>query len=283
MTDEIRIRVMIPFCEEENVLCCFGALPKQKLALRENYMQALMKEIVTSAGDHEGQTVRSIHLTGGVISSVEGRSLDALLTLLESCYRITPETELVLDAMPGEVNIPTVRGCEKHNAAAINLMVFSDDARVRIPAGLSPETEGVDQTNYVMYSVGWQHRCITLSPGMPYNTDITWKKTLGKLSAWKPEWVYLLDAPQGDPEVTETQRTSAEEYLRALGYEKLGRVFSRNGRTLRCFEPETEAVEELGFGLGAYSVIEGIRCRNTQSLTRYILYADRPDQLLTLC
>ena len=95
--------------------------------------------------------------------------------------------------------------------------------------------------------------------------------------------IYLLDAPQGDSEVTETQRTSAEEYLRALGYEKLGGVFSRNGRTLHCFEPETEAVEELGFGLGAYSVIEGIRCRNTQSLTRYILYADQPDQLLTLC
>lgn len=276
----VRISVQIPFCFYQCAFCPYGSIPGQPQAVRSAYMRALVREIVAGAADFEGQVVDSVHLTGGLIAAVEGQELDAVLTAIRSAYTLAPDAQIVLNSYPGMVNVPTVRGCQKHGVTAVDVELFTINAQERAAAGLEGGVEDMDLTQYVLFSTGYSGLAITLLYGMEKQTELMMRKTLGRAVAYAPRYISVLPCGDASP-VTDKggdYAALAEEYLTQQGYTRYapGR-YAKGALPLRCYMPEMENIDYVGFGLGARSRIDGIRCRNTLVLSEYIAHPDEPE------
>lgn len=275
----VRIAVNIPFCFYQCSFCPHGSLPGQSAATRRAYMRALAAEIKASAPDFERQRVESIHLTGGISAAVEGQELDAVLTVLRTHYALAPDVQIVLNAYPGTVNVPTVRGCQKHGVTAIDVELFSINPRERAACGLDGGVDDMDMTQYVLFSTGFSGLALTLLYGMPGQTELLLRKTLGRAAAYSPRYLSLLPCGDASP-ITDRGndcRVLADAYLVEQGYTRYapGR-YAKGAPPLRCFLPEGEDTDIAGFGLGARSRLGGMACRNTLVLSEYIAHADDP-------
>ena len=56
-------------------------------------VQALLREIEAGAPEFDGQSVRSVHLTGGVSAAVDGQDIDAVLTALHRHFTFAPDAQ----------------------------------------------------------------------------------------------------------------------------------------------------------------------------------------------
>ena len=312
MNSIVRISIQIPFCFYACKGCPHGSLPSQPPAVRHAYMEALTREVRLLAPDFEGQTADSIHLTGGIMAAVDGHDLDALLRVLEECYTLSPDRQIVLNVHPGTVNIPTVNGCKAHRVTAMDAELFSVGSRERKAAGLQLNADSMDLTDYVWYSAGFAGKAITICYGMPGQTMLTFRKTLGKAMQYRAPYLSLLpwgecgeDTAPGRPAgsapggmtsaaVSTGEKSSegldctealeyAQEYLKSQGYSAYapGR-FSKDSSPLRCFLPWEDGIDYIGFGLGAVSRLDGIRCRNTRVLSKYIAHSGEPAMITTV-
>lgn len=275
----VRISVHIPFCFYQCSFCPYGSIPGQSQATRSAYMRALVREIAACAPDYKGQVVDSIHLTGGIMCTVDGPELDAVLTTIRSCYTLASDVQIVLNTYPGTVNIPTVRGCQKHDVTAIDIELFSINGRERSACGLEGGPEDMDLTQYVLFSTGFSGLAVTLLYGMPNQTELLFRKTLGRTASYSPRYISLLPCGSVSP-ISDTgsdYRILADNYLRTQGYVRYaeGR-YAKDALPLRCYMPQAEVIDYAGFGLGARSTLDGMHLRNTLVLSEYIAHSDAP-------
>ena len=275
MNTTARLTIRVPFCFYECRFCPQGAISGQHPDTKHAYMAALLKELAAGAEDCAGQRVDSVHITGGIIAAADGHDLDALLTLVRSAYPLTEDCQIVLNAYPGTVNVPTVRGAMKHHVTAIDCEVFTADGRDRLRAGLSGDSEAMGLTHYVYLNTGFNGAATTLLCGLPGQTEISFRKSLGMTVSCAPRYISVLPCP--GTEGNAAMAAHAEKYLTENGYTRYaeGR-YARGAAPLRCYLPEEDNVDYPGFGLGACSRIDGIRCRNTQVLSEYIAHSDDP-------
>lgn len=280
----VEITVRIPFCISDGcTICPHGSLTGQPSATWHAYMQALLREIEAGAPEFAGQSVRSVHLTGGVSAAVDGQDIDAVLTALHRHFAFAPDAQTVITAYPGAVNVPTVRGCQKHHVTAIDVELFSVNPRERSACGLAGSVEDMDLTQYVLFSTGFSGLSVTLLYGMPGQTELMLRKSLGRAAGYEPRYLSVLPCGDASP-VTDTgsdARVLADAYLAQQGYTCYapGR-YARGAEPLRCFLPPADDADAVGFGLGAYTRIDGLTCRNTLVLSEYIAHADEPEVIL---
>ena len=135
----------------------------------------------------------------------------------------------------------------------------------------------------MLFSTGFPGLTITLLYGMPGQTELMLRKSLGRAAAYAPRYLSVLPCAGASP-LTDTgsdARALADAYLTQQGYACYapGR-YARNAAPLRCFLPPTDDVDAVGFGLGAYTRIDGMACRNTLVLSEYIAHADEPEAIL---
>ena len=280
----VEITVRIPFCISDGcVICPHGSLTGQSAATRHAYMQALLREIEAGAPEFDGQSVRSVHLTGGVSAAVDGQDIDAVLTALHRHFTFAPDAQTVITAYPGAVNVPTVRGCQKHHITAIDVELFSVNPRERSACGLSGSVEDMDLTQYVLFSTGFSGLSVTLLYGMPGQTELMLRKSLGRAAGYAPRYLSVLPCGDASPvlDTGSDARALADAYLTQQGYACYapGR-YARGAEPLRCFLPPSDDADAVGFGLGAYTRIDSLTCRNTLVLSEYIAHADEPEVIL---
>ena len=280
----VEITVRIPFCISDGcTICPHGSLTGQSAATRHAYMQALLREIEAGAPEFDGQSVRSVHLTGGVSAAVDGQDIDAVLTALHRHFTFAPDAQTVITAYPGAVNVPTVRGCQKHHITAIDVELFSVNPRERSACGLSGSVEDMDLTQYVLFSTGFSGLSVTLLYGMPGQTELMLRKSLGRAAGYAPRYLSVLPCGDASPvlDTGSDARALADAYLTQQGYACYapGR-YARGAEPLRCFLPPSDDADAVGFGLGAYTRIDSLTCRNTLVLSEYIAHADEPEVIL---
>ena len=280
----VEITVRIPFCISDGcAICPHGSLTGQSAATRHAYMQALLREIASGAPEFDGQSVRSVHLTGGVSAAVDGQDIDAVLTALHRHFTFAPDAQTVITAYPGAVNVPTVRGCQKHHVTAIDVELFSVNPRERSACGLAGSVEDMDLTQYVLFSTGFSGLSVTLLYGMPGQTELMLRKSLGRAAGYAPRYLSVLPCGDASPvlDTGSDARALADAYLTQQGYTCYapGR-YARGAEPLRCFLPPSDDADAVGFGLGAYTRIDGLTCRNTLVLSEYIAHADEPEVIL---
>src|SRR5882757_3407046 len=96
------IYLHIPFCKKACHYCNFHF--STSLSLKNDFTEALLKEMVLRQNYLQDETVETIYFGGGTPSLLEQPELEAILGRLRRLYNIHPQAEYTLEANPDDIS-----------------------------------------------------------------------------------------------------------------------------------------------------------------------------------
>jgi oxygen-independent coproporphyrinogen-3 oxidase len=274
----------IPFCSAICNYCNFnrGLFDAD---LKERYVAALLREIMTSG---DGSQADTIYFGGGTPSLLEPAEIHRLTEACRHRYAVTADAEITMEANPETV---TTARLAEYRQAGINRLSFGvqsfrDDELQRL-SRLHGATRARDAYAEAR-AAGFDNVSLDLMMWLPAQRVDHWLQSVDAAIALAPEHLslYLLEvypnAPlrdemaraqwsQAPDEDAEKMYLTAMERLEAAGlmqYE-ISNV-ARPGRESRHNLKYWSDGEWLGFGCGAHSTSAGARWKNVSSTEDYV-------------
>src|ERR1700741_1504058 len=188
----------IPFCSSRCSYCDFATrLYKDDLA--ERYVHALVTEIRTSR--YAGDKVNTIYFGGGTPSLLAPSQLDLVLTTLNDCFEIDPQSEITLEINPGSVNDEKLRAFRDLgvNRASFGAQTFDDAELAKL--GRSHTSADTLNTFASLRRAGFENVSFDLIAGLPGQTLLGWERNIRQALELSPEHLsfYLLEVHSGTP------------------------------------------------------------------------------------
>lgn len=299
------IYLHIPFCVRKCLYCDFLSFPAGE-EMREAYVRALLAEIGAQAPLYGGYEVETVFFGGGTPSLLEERQMDALLEKLASCFCFRPGNEeagegaeITVEANPGTVSFGKLRSYRRSGVNRLSIGLQSARAEELKALGR------IHTWQDFLDSYGWARKAgfsninVDLMSALPGQTIAAWADTLERVAALEPEHLsaYSLMIEEGTPFYEKYGRKGAEDasvpplpdeeeerqmyvrtkdYLEKRGYRRYEiSNYARPGYACRhntaCWKREDYA----GFGLGAASLRENVRWKNTSDFFAYLKQSAR--------
>ena len=284
---ELEVYIHIPFCAKKCNYCDFLSFPKSS-ELQESYIRRLCGEIKASANLFAERPVSSVFIGGGTPSLLDPYLITELMETLRSAIRVLPDAEITIECNPGS----TLRHkFAKYREAGIN----------RLSIGLQSANNEELKTLGRIHSFeeflkcyqgarmeGFDNINVDLISCFPTQTPESWKKTLKTVLMLKPEHVsvYNLQLEEGTPFCESvnagTMALPPEEIMteidsitsRLMAQSKYSRYeisnYAKPGKESRHNLGYWTGRDYIGFGLGASSLINGVRFKNGTSFEKYL-------------
>lgn len=253
-------------------------------------MQALLQEIQGRAKEYEAYRVSTVFIGGGTPSVVNPQWIERLLDTLRSCYRISPEAEITMEANPGTIDAASLAIYYRAGINRLSLGLQSTwDQELRALGRIHTWQQFLDAYEAAV-TAGFHHINVDLMSGLPGQTPITYETTLRRVAELSPPpehiSAYSLIVEEGTPYA---ERYAAGELL--LPQEETERkLYELTGRILQEYGYERYEISNyakagcgcrhnigywtrenyLGFGIGAASMVENVRFQNGKGLQQYI-------------
>src|SRR5688500_17688713 len=96
------IYLHIPFCKQACHYCNFHF--STSLTLTDEFLAALLKEVVLRKNDADGQLVETVYFGGGTPSLLTQQELGTIMNQLLKHYNISPSAEVTFEANPDDIN-----------------------------------------------------------------------------------------------------------------------------------------------------------------------------------
>ena len=119
--------IHIPFCKSKCGYCGFYSLPSVKL--KEQFLEALGKEIVLRKDYLDGKTINTIYFGGGTPSLLSVTEIDDLLHRINDHYPVASNAEITLEANPDTLSPEYLEGLRNLgvNRLSIGIQSFFDN------------------------------------------------------------------------------------------------------------------------------------------------------------
>lgn len=280
----------IPFCLRKCGYCDFCSYPS-RLADREAYVQALLREIRAYAPRVVEREIDTVYFGGGTPSLLSVGQIATVLNELHSniAYRLWGGAEITLEVNPATVTPQTLTAYRQMgiNRLSIGVQSFHDGelaalGRLHTAADARACVEAARQA-------GFDNISIDLMYGIPHQTLDSFTESLKAAIALAPEHVsaYSLKVEEGTPfaqlgdglplpdEDTEfAMYETCVSLLGEAGYEhyevsNYARPHHRSRHNLHYWRGE----EYVGFGVAAHSYFEGYRYGCDRDLDAYLARA----------
>ena len=297
MKKELEIYIHIPFCVQKCKYCDFLSGPATS-EIKQQYMEALCREITGKSADYKEYQVTSVFIGGGTPSCVDPQWIEMLMQLVRDNYDLSAEAEITIEMNPGTVDKVSL---EIYYHAGINRLSMglqsarSDELAV---LGRIHSYEQFLEAYFTARKIGFLNINVDIMSGLPGQILEDYLETLSKVTELDPppEHVsaYSLIVEEGTPfyeayerdELNlpdeETDRSMYEytrTFLQQKGYERYEiSNYAKKGFECRHNIGYWERKNYVGFGIGAASLVENVRFRNDNSLDRYI---QRPCESVT--
>jgi putative oxygen-independent coproporphyrinogen III oxidase len=268
------IYVHIPFCRHRCHYCDFNTYEGLE-GLHGAYVDALVLQI--ESAEMGSGAASSVFFGGGTPTLLTSKDLGRVLEAVDARLGIAEGAEITIEANPETVDVQTFKELLQvgFNRVSIGIQSLSDrvlrglgrthSAEVALTALRNARAAGIDDVNG------------DLIFGSPWETDMEWEETLGRLVAERPTHVsaYALTVEEGtplstlvatgrvpdvDPDVQAARYGVAETVLEAAGYRRyevsnwaLEERWSRHNVLYWC------AGDYAGFGAGAHGHVAGRR------------------------
>jgi oxygen-independent coproporphyrinogen-3 oxidase len=124
------IYLHIPFCRQACHYCNFHF--STSLARKNDFISALLKEIVTRKDYLEGEAVETVYFGGGTPSLLTAEEIKSILDGLRSVFSIVPEAEITLEANPDDITTTRLRSWRQAGVNRLSIGVqsfFEEDLR----------------------------------------------------------------------------------------------------------------------------------------------------------
>lgn len=290
---ELELYFHIPFCVKKCLYCDFLSAPADA-GTRETYMKALLAEVEKKAGGYRDYRVSSVFVGGGTPSVVEPLWIRRLLETVRERFIVSEDAEITVEVNPGTVDRDAL---SQYRQAGVNRLSIglqsADDGELRA-LGRIHTYEQFLATYDAAVSSGFVNINVDLMSALPGQSLDSYRRTLEKVLALEPRPVhisaYSLILEEGTPlyrMAQEGRLNLPDEDTDREMYHETKRILSQAGYIR--YEISNYAIEGfscrhncgywtrrdyLGFGVGAASLFNNIRYKNTCDINRYIADAE---------
>lgn len=280
--------IHIPFCVKKCNYCDFLSAPANK-QVQMAYMETLQKEIEEKATEYKEYCVDTIFVGGGTPSSVSYESIVSLMETVKEHFVLLEDCEVTMECNPGTV---TKEALLAYAAAGINRLSIglqTTDDNLLKELGRIHTYEQFLETYEWAREAGFSNINVDIMSGLPNQTLEQYEETLCKILELSVEHIssYSLIVEEGTPfyKLYEEDKLSlpSEETERQMYY-RTGEILKEAGfnryeisnyakEGYECRHNVRYWVREnyLGLGLGASSMVENTRFKNTEWLDEYLL------------
>lgn len=294
---ELEIYIHIPFCVKKCAYCDFLSSPQNE-ETREKYVSKLLEEIYAHESHKDAiqqYTVSTIFLGGGTPSILEASQIIKIFEVLRCVFDISEDAEITIEANPGTV---TAEKLQAYKQCGINRISFglqsANNEELKLLGRIHTYEEFLESFRLAR-ECGFDNINVDLISAIPKQTVMSWEETLQRVIALNPEHIsaYSLIVEEGTPFAKmygegcpgeydlpseEDERAiyyRTEELLEKAGYHRYEiSNYAKEGRECRHNLGYWERREYLGIGLGAASLVDNTRFKNTDELLSYLEHAD---------
>lgn len=290
---ELEIYIHIPFCVKKCAYCDFLSGPQDEKTI-ERYVSSLLEEIRTHASSERftlDYEVTTIFLGGGTPSVLNTSQIQRIFEILKTSFKISQDAEITIEANPGTV---TVEKLQVYKQCGINRISFglqsTNNEELKLLGRIHTYEEFLESYQFAR-ECGFDNINVDLISAIPKQTLTSWEATLERVIALEPEHIsaYSLIVEEGTPFAKmygggcpgehdlpseEEERAiyyKTEELLSGAGYHRYEiSNYAKEGKECRHNLGYWERKEYLGIGLGAASLLNETRYKNTDDLSFYL-------------
>lgn len=291
---ELELYLHIPFCIRKCKYCDFLSAPAT-VQERQKYVESLCRNIRAYSAPAKAYNVVSIFMGGGTPSVLESEQIGAIFQAVFETFRVDESAEITMEMNPGTVTEEKMRACKKAGINRLSIGLQStNNHELRVLGRIHTYEDFID--TYVMVrKAGFENVNIDLMSALPGQTEESYEDTLRTVAELAPEHIsaYSLiieegtlfydlygenggdcnpgereSLPDEDTERLMYRRTS--EILREYGYQRYEiSNYAMQGYECRHNLGYWERKEYLGIGIGAASLMNETRWKETESLAEY--------------
>lgn len=282
---KLAIYIHIPFCVRKCLYCDFLSAPASD-ETREQYVQALCREIREERKSYVNYKIETIFLGGGTPSLLSGEQLDRILGTVFDAYQVADDCEISMEVNPGTVTKEKLKAYKRAGVNRLSIGMQSAVEEELQSLGRIHSSEDAFDTYELAIKTGFNNINIDLMSAIPGQTIESWKESLKRILDLEPApahvSAYSLIIEEGTPffENTPTlpdEDTEREMYkitndiLSEAGYLRYEiSNYAKPGFACRHNCTYWERGSYAGFGIGAASLVEQVRFSNTRNLKDYL-------------
>ena len=295
---KLGLYIHIPFCQKKCNYCDFLSAPANK-QVQIAYMDILQKEIKEKSIEYKEYCVDTVFIGGGTPTCVPYETIVHTMNTVKASFFLTDDCEITMECNPGTV---TKEALENYRTAGINRLSIglqSTDNAILKELGRIHTFEQFLETFKWAREAGFANINVDLMSGLPNQTLEQYEESLLEVLKLDVEHIssYSLIVEEGTPfyKLYEEDKLSLpdEETERNMYYltkEKLLAAgllryeisnYAKEGYECKHNVRYWVRDDYLGLGLGASSMVDNVRFKNTEWLDEYLTdnkYMEKTDE-----
>ncbi len=255
-------------------------------------MEALRREIQYESARYVDYSIESVFFGGGTPSILEASEIARVLDCLRKYYKFNCDVEITVEMNPGTADEDKLRRLRKAGVNRLSIGLQSaENTELRL-LGRIHTYEDFLQTYYQAGDAGFANINIDLMSALPGQTTESWIRTLETITALKPEHIsaysliiepgtVLCDRleeypPVPDEDADRLMYRMTKQILAENGYQRYEiSNYAKKGYACRHNKIYWQrgidhTANYAGFGLGASSLFENVRWKNTEDMEEYL-------------
>jgi oxygen-independent coproporphyrinogen III oxidase len=170
------IYIHIPFCKQACHYCNFHFSASMKL--KNDFLDALLKEISLRRNYLEGEKINTIYFGGGTPSLLSAEELKLIMDAVHNSFEIEVGSEITIEANPDDINVPRLISWSKTgiNRLSIGIQSFYKDDLVWMNRAHN-EVQAMECIQLAQ-NAGFYNMSIDLIYGTPTLSDEHWIQNL---------------------------------------------------------------------------------------------------------
>lgn len=278
------IYIHIPFCVRKCLYCDFLSAPASREE-QARYVKALCREIAIESRRYSEYEVRTVYLGGGTPSLFQGEWTEKILEAVYLHYHVVEGCEISMEANPGTVTMDKLKGWKRAGINRLSIGLQSAVDAELLALGRIHTWKDFLHSYELAAGAGFENLNVDLMSAIPGQTLISWQESLKRVLALKPAPVhisaYSLIIEEGTPFFENRPELPDEDSEREM-YKITNEILSDAGygryEISNYAQPGCECRHNIsywrrenyaGFGIGAASLVENIRFRNTSDRQAY--------------
>lgn len=282
----LSIYIHIPFCVQKCNYCDFLSAPTSPKA-RAEYIETLISEMIKEAPDYQDYEVKTVFFGGGTPSILEAEQIKACMEVLYKHYRIASDAEISMEMNPGTASREKLVVMKEAGINRLSIGLQSAvDEELRMLGRIHTYAD-FEETYHVARTVGFTNINVDLMSAIPGQSVEGWRKSLQKIVELKPEHIsaYSLIIEEGTPLFQniesypaipgeEEDRIMYQDTKKHLKMQDYARYeisnYAKPGYECKHNMVYWTRGNYVGFGLGASSMVENVRWKNTNDMKIYL-------------
>lgn len=255
-------------------------------------MEALRREIQYESVRYADYSVESVFFGGGTPSILEASDIVRVLDCLRKYYKIDNNVEITVEMNPGTADKDKLLCLRRAGVNRLSIGLQSaDDTELRLLGRIHTYADFL-QTYYQARDAGFVNMNIDLMSALPGQTMESWTRTLETITALQPEHIssYSLIIEPGtalcdrleefppvpDEDADRLMYRMTKQILAENGYQRYEiSNYAKKGYDCRHNNIYWQrgidhTANYVGFGLGASSLFENVRWKNTEDMEEYL-------------